>query len=81
MLGGSLGARELSSKEVAEIKRLKKIAQHTSNETKRRYGLSEDDVMILCKYMSGNLLDNQELDCLLPLVTNIRNQIQTYLRI
>ena len=67
---------ELSSKEVKEIQRLRKIAQHTSADTKQKFALSDQEVMVLCKYMSGGVLDEDELMFLLPLVESIKKQIQ-----
>ncbi|CAD7959521.1 unnamed protein product [Amoebophrya sp. A25] len=70
--------KEISGKERKEIERLRTIAKSTSEETKRKYGLSDEDVMVLCKYMQGALLDLGDLEMLLPLVFSIKQHIQQY---
>ena len=44
----------MNSKHAKELLRLKRIAKDTSIETCKRFGLSEEDVMVLCKYLTGS---------------------------
>ncbi|CAD7938821.1 unnamed protein product [Amoebophrya sp. A120] len=72
------GNKEISAKEKKEIERLRTIAKGTSEDSKRKYGLSDEDIMVLCKYKQGALLDLGDLEMLLPLVFSIKQQIQRY---
>ena len=65
----------LSAARLDEIKRLKKIAGQTSFETRKKHNLSEEDVMVLCKYLEGDILDDNELERLLPLVSAIKGMM------
>jgi hypothetical protein len=58
----------LGQKRMEELSTLRRVASNTSTDTRKKYGLSEEDVMILCKYRKGDLLDDAELKTLLPMV-------------
>mmetsp|Transcript_22579 Transcript_22579/g.57156 ORF Transcript_22579/g.57156 Transcript_22579/m.57156 type:complete len:206 (+) Transcript_22579:304-921(+) len=75
---GRSGGKEISAKEAKEIDRLRTVAKGTSDDTKRKYGLNDEDIVVLCKYKQGALLDLDDLEMLLPLVFSMKQQIQQF---
>ena len=67
-----------SQRKVVELERLRRIARQTSIATREKYGLEEEDVVVLCRYMKGDILDSEELVTLLPVVQAIQVQIKRF---